>query len=106
MKISVIIPTYNRIFFLKRSIDSVLEQSLKPYEVIIVDDGSSDGTSTMIKKNYPKINLICQENKGVSAARNIGIRASSGDWVCFLDSDDEWKKNKLSEQMLAIKKKH
>tara|TARA_B110000914_G_scaffold122777_1_gene107211 strand:+ start:6694 stop:7527 length:834 start_codon:yes stop_codon:yes gene_type:complete len=104
MKISVIIPTYNRIFFLKRSIDSVLEQSLKPYEVIIVDDGSSDGTSTMIKKNYPKINLICQENKGVSAARNIGIRASSGDWVCFLDSDDEWKKNKLSEQMLAIKK--
>jgi glycosyltransferase involved in cell wall biosynthesis len=104
MKISVIIPTYNRIFFLKRSIDSVLEQSLKPYEVIIVDDGSSDGTSTMIKKNYPKINLICQENKGVSAARNIGIRASSGDWVCFLDSDDEWKKNKLNEQMLAIKK--
>ena len=104
MKISVIIPTYNRILFLKRSIDSVLEQSLKPYEVIIVDDGSSDGTSTMIKKNYPKINLICQENKGVSAARNIGIRASSGDWVCFLDSDDEWKKNKLSEQMLAIKK--
>ena len=104
MKISVIIPTYNRIFFLKRSIDSVLEQILKPYEVIIVDDGSSDGTSTMIKKNYPKINLICQENKGVSAARNIGIRASSGDWVCFLDSDDEWKKNKLSEQMLAIKK--
>ena len=104
MKISVIIPTYNRILFLKRSIDSVLEQSLKPYEVIIVDDGSSDGTSTMIKKNYPKINLICQENKGVSAARNIGIRASSGDWVCFLDSDDEWKKNKLNEQMLAIKK--
>ena len=104
MKISVIIPTYNRIFFLKRSIDSVLEQIVKPYEVIIVDDGSSDGTSTMIKKNYPKINLICQENKGVSAARNIGIRASSGDWVCFLDSDDEWKKNKLSEQMLAIKK--
>ena len=104
MKISVIIPTYNRIFFLKRSIDSVLEQILKPYEVIIVDDGSSDGTSTMIKKNYPKINLICQENKGVSAARNIGIRASSGDWVCFLDSDDEWKKNKLNEQMLAIKK--
>tara|TARA_B110000881_G_scaffold210998_1_gene218984 strand:- start:3075 stop:3905 length:831 start_codon:yes stop_codon:yes gene_type:complete len=104
MKISVIIPTYNRIFFLKRSIDSVLEQSVKPYEVIIVDDGSSDGTSTMIKKNYPKINLICQENKGVSAARNIGIRASSGDWVCFLDSDDEWKKNKLNEQMLAIKK--
>ena len=49
----------------------------------------------MIKKNYPNLKLICQENKGVSAARNIGVKASSGDWVCFLDSDDEWKKNNL-----------
>ena len=104
MKISVIIPTYNRILFLKRSIDSVLAQTLQPYEIIIVDDGSSDGTSAMIKKNYPNLKLICQENKGVSAARNIGVKASSGDWVCFLDSDDEWKKNKLSEQNIALEK--
>lgn len=102
MKISVIIPTYNRIFFLKRSVNSVLKQTLKPHEIIIVDDGSSDGTSSMIKESYPAINLIRQENKGVSAARNIGIRSSSGDWVCFLDSDDEWKKNKLKSQQLAI----
>ena len=79
MKISVIIPTYNRILFLKRSIDSVLAQTLQPYEIIIVDDGSTDGTSAMIKKNYPNLKLICQENKGVSAARNIGVKASSGD---------------------------
>ena len=104
MKISVIIPTYNRVFFLKRSIDSVLAQTLQPYEIIIVDDGSSDGTSAMIKKNYPNLNLIYQDNKGVSAARNIGDKASSGDWVCFLDSDDEWKKNKLSEQYIALEK--
>ena len=104
MKISVIIPTYNRILFLNRSIDSVLAQTLQPYEIIIVDDGSSDGTSEMIKKNYPNLKLICQENKGVSAARNIGVKASSGDWVCFLDSDDEWKKNKLSEQKIALEK--
>ena len=104
MKISVIIPTYNRVFFLKRSIDSVLAQTLQPYEIIIVDDGSSDGTSAMIKKNYPNLNLIYQDNKGVSAARNIGDKASSGDWVCFLDSDDEWKKNKLSEQHIALEK--
>ena len=104
MKISVIIPTYNRILFLKRSIDSVLAQTLQPYEIIIIDDGSSDGTSAMIKKNYPNLKLICQENKGVSAARNIGVKASSGDWVCFLDSDDEWKKNKLSEQNIALEK--
>ena len=102
MKISVIIPTYNRKSFLKRSVDSVLKQTLKPHEIIIVDDGSSDGTSSMIKESYPAINLIRQENKGVSAARNIGIRSSSGDWVCFLDSDDEWKKNKLKSQQLAI----
>ena len=104
MKISVIIPTYNRILFLKRSIDSVLEQTLQPYEIIIVDDGSSDGTSAMIKTNYPNLKLIYQENKGVSAARNTGVKASSGDWVCFLDSDDEWKKNKLSEQHIALEK--
>ncbi len=104
MKISVIIPTYNRVFFLKRSIDSVLAQTLQPYEIIIIDDGSSDGTSAMIKKNYPNLNLIYQDNKGVSAARNIGVKASSGDWVCFLDSDDEWKKNKLSEQHIALEK--
>ena len=104
MNISVIIPTHNRILFLKRSIDSVLAQILQPYEIIIVDDGSSDGTSAMIKKNYPNLKLIYQENKGVSAARNIGVKASSGDWVCFLDSDDEWKKNKLSEQHMALEK--
>ena len=83
MNISVIIPTHNRILFLKRSIDSVLAQILQPYEIIIVDDGSSDGTSAMIKKNYPNLKLIYQENKGVSAARNTGVKASSGDWVCF-----------------------
>ena len=104
MNISVIIPTHNRILFLKRSIDSVLAQILQPYEIIIVDDGSSDGTSAMIKKNYPNLKLIYQENKGVSAARNTGVKASSGDWVCFLDSDDEWKKNKLSEQHMALEK--
>lgn len=102
MKISVIIPTYNRKFFLKRSVDSVLKQTLKPYEIIIIDDGSSDGTSSMIKESYPAVNLIRQENKGVSAARNTGIRSSSGDWICFLDSDDEWKKNKLKNQELAL----
>ena len=90
MKISVIIPTYNRVFFLKRSIDSVLAQTLQPYEIIIIDDGSSDGTSAMIKKNYPDLNLIYQDNKGVSAARNIGVKASSGDCLLYTsDAADE-----------------
>ena len=99
MKISVIIPTFNRIDLLKRAIDSVLNQSIKPYDIIVVDDGSIDGTSDMIKQKYKSIKLIQQKNSGVSAARNNGIKNAQGDWIALLDSDDEWKKNKLEEQV-------
>ena len=99
MKISVIIPTFNRIDLLKRAIDSVLNQSIKPYEIIVVDDGSTDGTSDMIQQKYKSIKLIQQKNSGVSAARNNGIKNAQGDWIALLDSDDEWKKNKLEEQV-------
>ena len=99
MKISVIIPTFNRIDLLKRAIDSVLNQSIKPYDIIVVDDGSIDGTSDMIQQKYKSIKLIQQKNSGVSAARNNGIKNAQGDWIALLDSDDEWKKNKLEEQV-------
>ena len=99
MKISVIIPTFNRLDLLKRAIDSVLNQSIKPYDIIVVDDGSTDGTSEMIQHKYKSINLIQQKNSGVSAARNNGIKNAQGDWIALLDSDDEWKKNKLEEQV-------
>jgi len=99
MKISVIIPTFNRIDLLKRAIDSVLNQSIKPYDIIVVDDGSTDSTSEMIQQKYKSINLIQQKNSGVSAARNNGIKNAQGDWIALLDSDDEWKKNKLEEQV-------
>lgn len=99
MKISVIIPTFNRIDLLKRAIDSVLNQSIKPYDIIVVDDGSTDDTSEMIQQKYKSINLIQQKNSGVSAARNNGIKNAQGDWIALLDSDDEWKKNKLEEQV-------
>ena len=65
-----------------------------PFEIIIVDDGSTDGTLDEIKKRYDTVKIIYQQNKGVSSARNIGIKTASGCWVCFLDSDDEWGKNK------------
>ena len=104
MNISVVIPTYNRVELLKRSIDSVINQTIKPFEIIIVDDGSNDGTEAMVKKNYDSLKLIKQKNKGVSAARNSGIKASSGEWICFLDSDDEWKNNKLEKQITAVAK--
>ena len=102
MNISVVIPTYNRIELLKRSIDSVINQTIKPSEIIIVDDGSNDGTEAMVKKKYDSLKLIKQKNKGVSAARNSGIKASSGEWICFLDSDDEWKNDKLEKQITAV----
>ena len=103
MNISVVIPSYNRKEFLKRSIDSAINQTKKPFEIIVVDDGSTDGTETMIKSDYDFVKFIKQKNKGVSAARNIGIEVSIGEWICFLDSDDEWKKNKLEKQIIAMK---
>jgi len=103
LNISVVIPSYNRKDFLKRSIDSAINQTKKPLEIIVVDDGSTDGTETMIKSDYDFVKFIKQKNKGVSAARNIGIKVSIGEWICFLDSDDEWKKDKLEKQINAMK---
>lgn len=99
MKISVVIPTYNRIALVERAIDSVLMQSIKPFDIIVVDDGSDDGTSEMIKKKYRSINLVQQQNSGVSAARNNGIKHAKGDWIALLDSDDEWTEKKLENQV-------
>ena len=99
MKISVVIPTFNRISLVERAIDSVLKQSLNPYEIIVVDDGSDDGTSEMINNKYKSIKLIQQQNNGVSAARNNGIKHAKGDWIALLDSDDEWTEKKLENQV-------
>jgi len=101
MKISVIIPTYNRKKTLARAIQSVINQSLSPFEILIVDDGSNDGTEEWVKDNFQNIKYIYQNNRGVSSARNIGIENANGDWVAFLDSDDEWLPNKLYEQVKA-----
>ena len=97
MKISVIIPTYNRKKYIKRAIDSVIRQSYKPFEIIVIDDGSTDGTYELIKKSYSssQISLEKQINNGVSSARNKGVKLANGDWIAFLDSDDEWFKDKL-----------
>lgn len=98
MKISVIIPTYNRKHTLQRAIDSVLSQTFKPYEIIIVDDGSKDGTKEWLLQNYPSVQYIHQPNNGVSSARNKGIQISQGSWIALLDSDDEWMPEKLEYQ--------
>ncbi len=98
-KVSVIIPTFNRKNFLKEAIESVLLQSYKNFEIIVVDDGSTDGTREMIKSEYKMIKYIYQKNSGPSAARNRGIVEAKGEYISFLDSDDLWLKDKLKEEM-------
>jgi glycosyltransferase involved in cell wall biosynthesis len=106
--ISVIIPTYNRKNHLKYSIQSVLNQSLPPHEIIIVDDGSNDGTDAYIKdlqKKQQNIKYFYQKNSGSGAARNRGLIESKGNIIAFLDSDDIWTKNHLKESVLCFNKK-
>jgi glycosyltransferase involved in cell wall biosynthesis len=98
MNITVIIPTHNRYNFLKRAISSVQNQTYKPKEIIVVDDGSLDNTS-QIQKDFPNITYIYQENRGVSSARNLGIKTAKYEWIAFLDSDDAWHKDKLQFQV-------
>ena len=102
VSISVIIPTYNRAHLLPRCLDSVLSQTSKPLEVIVVDDGSTDSTRDLVARDYPGVKLITQDNRGVSAARNAGIRAAAGDWLALLDSDDAWLPGKLEQQARAV----
>ncbi|MDP6532797.1 MAG: glycosyltransferase family A protein [Candidatus Marinimicrobia bacterium] len=102
LSISVIISTYNRIDVLPRALDSVFSQSDPLTDVIVVDDGSDDGTADMVSAKYPEVKLIKQQNTGVSAARNRGIAESKGGWIAFLDSDDEWKPQKLERQIICI----
>jgi len=95
MRISVIIPSYNRINTLIRAVDSVLNQDSEVDEIIVVDDGSTDNTSMHISQTYPGIKLVRQSNQGVSAARNAGIRHASFEWIALLDSDDSWMPDKI-----------
>ncbi len=100
---SVIIPTYNRADFIGQAVESVLKQSFKDFEIIIIDDGSTDHTSAELEKYRGRILYIRQENSGVSAARNTGIEISRGTWIAFLDSDDEWLPDYLAYQLKGIK---
>lgn len=100
--VSVIIPTFDRARVLPRALDSVLAQTRPADEVIVVDDGSTDGTAELIRARYPQVRLIEQSNSGVSAARNRGIEQATGDWIALLDSDDRWLPTKLEAQFELI----
>jgi glycosyltransferase involved in cell wall biosynthesis len=102
--ISVIIPTYNRADCISKAIDSVLAQSYKDYEIIVVDDGSTDNTKEVLQLYVRdnRIRYIHQENEGCASARNTGIHASCGRWIAFLDSDDRWHPEYLERQMNCL----
>lgn len=104
-RITVVIPCYNREKTIKRCIDSIVNQTVCPQEIIVVDDGSTDHTLSILKKNYGnKVTILKQQHKGAQAARNAGIRAAKGNYIAFLDSDDEWMPNKLELQIQELKK--
>ncbi len=97
--ITVIIPTFNRSSVLSRAIDSVLAQSYADFELIIVDDGSTDNTKELLKVYGPSLKSFYQENAGVSSARNLGVSMAQGKYIAFLDSDDSWEIDKLKIQI-------
>ena len=101
-QVSVVAPTFDRREVLPRALDSVLAQTFSDWELIVVDDGSTDATADMVKHDYSDAHLLIQENRGVSAARNAGIAAARGEWIAFLDSDDAWLPEKLDRQMGAL----
>jgi glycosyltransferase involved in cell wall biosynthesis len=98
-KCSVIIPAFNAGRFIRRTIDSVLAQTYQDYEVIVVDDGSTDNTAEQVKGHGAKVRYIYQQNAGGDAARNTGIVAAKGEWIALLDHDDEWLPEKLQLQI-------
>ena len=95
MKISVVIPTFNRCNFVLRAVTSVVNQTVNVDEIILVDNASTDNTKKVVKKVFPFVKYLREERKGVSFARNAGIRASKNKWVAMLDSDDEWSRRKI-----------
>jgi GT2 family glycosyltransferase len=106
--VSVITPTFNRAYCLGRAVDSALGQTHTRVEVVVADDGSTDGTAEMVARVYgkdPRVRYVRQENRGVSAARNLALANATGDFVAFLDSDDVWKPWKLEVQLACLAKR-
>ena len=103
--VSVVIPVHNRQDRIGPCIESVLSQTMAPKEVIVVDDGSTDQTSMVLRRFDGRIDVVAlPENRGVSCARNVGAERAEGRWICFLDSDDLWKENKLWNQWSFIRR--
>lgn len=101
--VSVIVPVYNCERYLAEAIGSVIGQAYRPIEVIVVDDGSTDGSAALVKSLDVTIRYIYQQNRGPAAARNTGLAMARGDVIAFLDADDYWPENRLSHQVALLK---
>jgi GT2 family glycosyltransferase len=103
--VSVIVPTFNRAHCVARALDSACKQTHRDLEVLVIDDGSSDGTADLIRTRYgsdPRVRYIRQDNQGVAAARNTGLRAARGAFIALLDSDDVWRPWKTELQLACL----
>ncbi len=100
--VTVVIPCYNAAPFLRATLESVMSQTHAPFEVLVIDDGSTDQTAAIAGSFGPPLRLISQTNQGESVARNRGIDEAKGDWIAFLDADDLWLPNKLERQLAAV----
>ena len=97
--VTAIIPTYNSGIYLKEAVESALDQDYPNLEIIIIDDGSTDDSLSLLTPYLNRVHVVTSENFGAASARNLGILASSGEYLAFLDSDDKWISNKISLQM-------
>ena len=100
--ISVIIPTFNYGRYISDAIGSVLNQNLSPFEIVVVDDGSTDATESIVRSLGNRVQYIKQQNAGVCAARNRGVAESTGELIAFLDADDTWESTKLEKQLKVL----
>ncbi|MBA6391071.1 glycosyltransferase family 2 protein [Colwellia sp. BRX10-3] len=100
--VSIIIPVYNASKYIARALDSIQKQTFNSYEVIVVDDGSTDDSVLIVQEHSLSIRLLHKINGGASSARNVGIKAAKGKYLAFLDADDEWLPSKLSVQMMHM----
>jgi glycosyltransferase involved in cell wall biosynthesis len=102
-KVSVVIPTHERAYKVQKTIDSALAQTFSDFEIIVIDDGSSDGTGEILAEKYgDRIRYYFQMNQGASVARNRGVQEARGEWIAFLDSDDLWEPEKLEWQFKTL----
>lgn len=102
--ISVVVTTYNHELYIEKTINSVLKQKFNNYEIVVVDDGSIDGTGNILRKYKDKIKLITQKNSGVASSRNTGVEHARGELIAFLDGDDIWHEDKLKLQVEGFNK--